>query len=208
MIEIILTIGIALVPAIVLHEYAHGWVAYRLGDPTAKLSGRLTLNPLSHIDPMGSVIIPGFLFLAYFSGWTSHLMLFGWAKPVPVNYMRLKVPKRDMMLVAVAGPVVNIILAFVFSVIIRLVTSEFFLVDVLKSAVAINLVLAIFNILPIPPLDGSRIVSGILPNRLAYLYNRIEPYGIFIVLLLLQFGLLRFMHPVVEFLSVLLGVSL
>ena len=208
MIELVLVIGIALVPAIILHEYAHGWMAYRLGDPTAKLAGRLTLNPLRHIDPMGSVIVPGLLFFAYFSGLTGHLYLFGWAKPVPVNFSRLKNPKRDMMLVAAAGPLVNIILAFMVAQVARWGFPSSSISDVLKWAIELNLVLAVFNMIPIPPLDGSRIVSGFLPNRMAYAYNRFEPYGILIVLVLLQFGLLRFIYPIVDALAVFLGVKI
>ena len=208
MIELFFVIGIALVPAIILHEYAHGWTAYRLGDPTAKLAGRLTLNPLKHIDPMGSVIVPGSLFFAYFSGLTSSLYLFGWAKPVPVNFSRLKNPKRDMMLVAAAGPLVNIILAFIGAQIVRWVALTPAIGDALKWAIELNLALAVFNMIPIPPLDGSRIVSGLLPNRMAYAYNRYEPYGIFIVLVLLQFGLLRFIYPIVNALAALLGVKI
>ncbi len=207
MIELVLAIIIALVPAIILHEYAHGWVANQLGDPTAKLLGRLTLNPIRHIDPMGSIIIPGLLFLAYFSGWTNHLLLFGWAKPVPVNFSKLNVPKRDMMLVAAAGPLVNVLLAMLIGAVIKLFPSQNTLMDVLIWAIELNLTLAVFNMIPIPPLDGSRIVSGLLPNQMAYTYNRLEPFGILIVLVLLQFGLLRFIYPIVEHLSILFGVN-
>jgi|CXWL01.1.fsa_nt_gi Zn-dependent protease len=208
MIELILVIGIALVPAIILHEYAHGWTANQLGDPTAKLAGRLTLNPLKHIDPVGSVILPGFLFLAYFSGWASSLYLFGWAKPVPVNFSRLRNPKRDMMLVAAAGPLVNIILAFIGANIVRWVAFTPAIGEAFKWAIELNLMLAVFNMIPIPPLDGSRIVSGLLPNRMVYAYNRFEPYGILIVLVLLQFGLLRFIYPIIDALAAFLGVNI
>ncbi len=207
MIEIILFVCVGLIPAIVLHEFAHGWTANRLGDPTARLSGRLTLNPIKHIDPVGTILVPGLLLFSYLTGMTKSLFLFGWARPVPVNFSRLEKPKRDMMLVAVAGPLVNIALAFVLAQIIRLGFFEAY-APVLRSALEINLILAVFNMIPIPPLDGSRVVSGMLPNRIAYDYNRLEPVGIFIVLLALNFGLLDFIHPVVESLAGILGVGL
>lgn len=206
MIEIILVVGIALVPAIILHEYAHGWTANRLGDPTAKHLGRLTLNPLKHIDPVGSVVIPGLLLFAYLSGWTRSLLLFGWAKPVPVNFAMLRQPRRDMMIVAAAGPFVNIVLALVLAQILRAGILPSFANAVLFWAVELNLVLAVFNMIPIPPLDGSRIVSGFLPVPMAIAYNRLEPYGILFVLILLQLGLLRFIYPIVDVLTAFLGV--
>jgi Zn-dependent protease len=207
MIEIILFVCVGLAPAIVLHEYAHGWVANQLGDPTARLSGRLTLNPIKHIDPVGSIIVPGMLLFAYLSGMTHGLFLFGWAKPVPVNFSRLNNPKRDMMLVAVAGPVVNMILAFLLAGIIRPgIFSDH--TTILKWALEMNLILAVFNMVPVPPLDGSRIVSGLLPSRAAYSYNRLEPWGIFIVLLALNLGFLNFIYPIVDLLAGMLGVSL
>lgn len=205
-IEILLVLCIALVPAIVLHEYAHGWTANRLGDPTAKLLGRLTLNPLKHIDPVGSVVIPGLLLFAYLSGWTGLLFLFGWAKPVPVNFSRLHQPRRDMMLVAAAGPVINIVLAVLLVLILRSGLFGASANAVLFWAIQLNLVLALFNMIPIPPMDGSRIVSGFLPVPMAIAYNRLEPYGILFVLILLQLGLLRFIYPVVDALTEFLGV--
>jgi Zn-dependent protease len=206
MIEILLVVAIALVPAIILHEYAHGWTANRLGDPTAKLLGRLTLNPLKHIDPVGSIIIPGFLLFAYLSGWTRSLLLFGWAKPVPVNFARLRQPRRDMMLVAAAGPAINIVLAVLLAQMLRLGSLPSFAHAVLFWAVELNLVLAVFNMIPIPPLDGSRIISGLLPRDAAIVYNRLEPYGILFVLILLQLGLLRFIYPIIDALTAFLGV--
>lgn len=209
MIEIALLIGIALVPAIILHEYAHGWTAYRLGDPTAKLSGRLTLNPISHIDPVGSVILPGILIFSYFAGFTHHLFLFGWAKPVPVNFLKLRNPRRDMMIVAAAGPFINIIIAVILAQMARMpVTADSPFLNVLLWAVELNLTLAVFNMIPIPPLDGSRIVTGLLPGPMAVIYNQFERYGIILVLILLQLGLLSFIRPIVDFLSSLIGVRL
>jgi Zn-dependent protease len=207
MIDIILFICVGLVPAIVLHEYAHGWSADRLGDPTARLSGRLTLNPIKHIDPVGSILIPGMLLFAYLTGMTKSLFLFGWAKPVPVNFSRLHHPKRDMMLVALAGPAINIVIAFVLAFLIR---SDFAgdHTATLKWAFEMNLILAVFNMIPVPPLDGSRVVSGLLPNRLAYSYNRLERWGILIVLLAVNLGFLQFIYPVVDWLATLMGVSL
>ena len=201
MIEFILLVVVGLVPAIVLHEYAHGWVANRLGDPTARLSGRLTVNPIKHVDLFGSILFPAILFLVH-----SPVML-GWAKPVPVNFSRLNNPKRDMMLVAVAGPIVNIILAFALAQLMRLGIFEQWH-GVLRSVFELNLVLAIFNMVPIPPLDGSRIVLGFLPNSLARAYASLEPFGIVIVLVMLQLGLLSFIYPVIDFLAALLGVRL
>ncbi|MBP6343283.1 MAG: site-2 protease family protein [Candidatus Omnitrophica bacterium] len=208
MIEIILVIAFALGPAIILHEYAHGWAANLLGDPTAKLAGRLTLNPIKHIDPVGSILLPGSFLLAYFMGWTQSLFLFGWAKPVPVNFMRLKSPRRDMMIVAAAGPLTNIFLALAGAQIFRAGLLSGILENILIWAIELNLVLAVFNMIPIPPLDGSRIVSGFLPARMAYAYNQLERYGIVIVLVLLQVGLFRFIHPIVDALMAILGVNI
>lgn len=202
--EQVLPIIFIVTSAVVLHEFAHGWVAHKLGDPTAKLAGRLTLNPIKHIDLVGSILVPGFLFLMYFFGVTQTLMLFGWAKPVPVNFRALNNPKRDMMLVAIAGPIVNVALAFVFGFLLRInVFVEWS--NALMWAVFLNLGLAIFNLIPIPPLDGSRIVTGLLPHRLAYQYNKIEPYGIFILLILLNFGLLKFVWPLIIIFARLFG---
>ena len=185
-----------LFPSVILHEYAHGWVACRLGDPTAKAAGRLTFNPLKHIDPVGTIILPVILLvMRHFEPSTPIL---GWAKPVPVNFMNLRSPRRDMMLVAAAGPAVNIALALFFSSLFKMHIS-IFVNEVLELAIAINLVLALFNLIPIPPLDGSRLVAGLLPNRLAYWYSRLEGYGIFIVMILLYLGVLkRFIFPLMD----------
>ena len=173
--------------AICYHEYAHGWVANRLGDPTAKAAGRLTLNPLAHIDPFGTLLLPVIL---YFMGG----FIFGYAKPVPVNFYNLRNPKRDMALVAAAGPVTNILLALACTFCLKLTTvflgatggaGYFFLEPLSKMfvfAILINVILAFFNMMPIPPLDGGRILVGVLPDKQAEAVSRIEPFGIFIVL--------------------------
>ena len=186
--------------AVVLHEFAHGWVAYRLGDPTAKFMGRLTLNPIKHIDPIGTIVLPIMLIVM------SSPVIFGWAKPVPVNFMNLKHPRRDMMWVGIAGPLVNVCLAIFFSLLFKLSFSP---TDhhVIELAVIINLVLAIFNMIPIPPLDGSRLIMGLLPSNFAYALARMEKYGIIIVLLLLYLGLFdRVVWPLVSFFAYKLGV--
>lgn len=191
--------------AIILHEIAHGYVASRLGDPTAKLLGRLTLNPIKHIDPFMSVILPALLI---FSG---SPIIFGGAKPVPVNILNLKNPKRDMAWVAVAGPITNFVLALIcYLIFINLVFFESILhllpsilVVIIASwafhGVLINLVLGLFNLLPVPPLDGGRIMVGILPTQLARKYAKLEKYGLLIVIALLYTGIVQdLLGPVLE----------
>ena len=173
-----------LVIAITFHEAAHGFVAYRLGDKTAWQLGRVSFNPLKHIDPFGTVILPGVLLLSHSP------FLFGYAKPVPVNFRNLNNPRLDMVWVALAGPVTNIVLAtivaFAFHA-LPLVPADAakWTADNLKNAFLINIVLAIFNMMPIPPLDGGRVAVGLLPQVLAYPLSRLEPYGMLILIGLL-----------------------
>ncbi|EQB19585.1 site-2 protease family protein [Novosphingobium lindaniclasticum] len=192
---------IPLIVAIVFHEVAHGWTALALGDPTAQEQRRLSLNPLRHVDPMGTIVLPGFLALA-------GLPIFGWAKPVPVNRWRLNDPRRGMMAVAAAGPGTNLVLAAVgavlLGVLVRLAGDAegaglTFAAMNLNNFITINVFLALFNLLPIPPFDGSHIVEGLLPRRAARQYERFRPYGfpLLIVLLLVvpyffpQWGIVR-----------------
>jgi len=176
--------------AITVHEVAHGWVAKKYGDNTASLLGRLTLNPIKHIDLFGTIIIPGLLLLT-FTGF-----IFGWAKPVPVDARNFKNPRRDMALVAFAGPLVNFLMAIGWALIARLgvmIGIEVISLPLIYTGIAgisINLVLALINLLPIPPLDGSRILSGMLPARWAWQYNRLERFGFIILLVLLYTGVL------------------
>ncbi len=198
-IQTLLIYIIPLTFAITLHEFAHGWVANQCGDATARMLGRLTLNPIKHIDPMGSILVP---IVLYFTG---SPFLFGWAKPVPINFNALKYPKRDMILVALAGPASNFIMALLwsFAIMIALSLESQLLIEMAKFGVVINLVLGVFNLLPLPPLDGSRIVSALLPNNLAYYYNKLEVYGLYIVLALLFFGIFqKVILPVVRILQV------
>ncbi len=193
------TLAIALVPAllgIILHEVAHGWVAERCGDPTARLMGRLTLNPLPHIDPMGLLVFG----LTSLSG----AFVFGWAKPVPVNARYFRHPARDMMLVALAGPLTNFLLAVLFGVTLRLVLAFFpfdawqqhnfyiFVLSSLQAGVVINFGLGWLNLVPIPPLDGSKVVAYFLPGETAWRYLSMERYGFIILLLLLLTGALGY----------------
>jgi Zn-dependent protease len=177
--------------AITLHEVAHGWIADMRGDHTARMLGRLTLNPLKHIDPIGTVILPLFFLL------TTGFM-FGWAKPVPVNARYLKNPRFDMAWVAIAGPLSNILMALMWAGIAKIalsfnmsVESTKFLIIMSQIGITINLFLALLNLIPIPPLDGSRVLSAFLPRKIAYLYEKIEPFGFFILIALLLSGLLN-----------------
>ncbi len=195
------TVAVWIIPvlfAITLHEVAHGWVAYRLGDPTAKSRGRLTLNPLKHVDPMGTLVVP--LLLAMVSPF-----IMGWAKPVPVEPRYFKSPMLDMALVAAAGPVSNFFMACFWAMFIQLITmlvspsaTLAFLAEMGKNGIIINIVLMVLNLLPIPPLDGGRVVAGILPPSLAQPYMKLERVGMIIILVLLISGVLgKIMWPIV-----------
>ena len=172
--------------SVILHEVAHGYAALKLGDPTAQYAGRLTLNPLKHMDPWGTVILPLFLVLI------RSPFLVGWAKPVPVNPNLIRDPQRGMMLVGAAGPLANITLILLSALALRTlpVSAPPLLFDLFKYCCAINIILALFNLVPIPPLDGSRVVAGILPTKMREAYVGLERYGIFIIIGLLYLGLL------------------
>ncbi len=184
-IQLIAVYAIPVIFAITLHEVAHGWAAKYLGDRTAEMMGRLTLNPIRHMDPIGTGLLPLTLMLL------KSPFIFGWAKPVPVTWENLGNPRRDMALVALAGPGANLLMAlfwfgvmqFVFSLegSIAVSTLEFF-VYMAQAGIIINIVLMVLNLIPIPPLDGSRVVSAMLPGPWAYQYSRLEPYGFFILI--------------------------
>ena len=170
--------------AITVHEVAHGWVARRLGDPTAYMMGRLTLNPIRHIDPIGTVLVP--LALTLMGGF-----IFGWAKPVPVTWENLRNPKRDMVLVAAAGPLANLAMALLWALAMKvgvLLGDEARWVALPLIYMGFAGMLMVLNLLPLPPLDGGRVVAGLLPDRLAWRYGRLEPYGLMILLALLMMG--------------------
>lgn len=192
-----------LIIAMSVHEFSHGWVAYKLGDTTAKYSGRLTLNPLAHIDPVWTVLVPLLLFIS-----SGGQFIFGAAKPVPINYWALKNPKRDIIWVGASGPLANFILALFLSVLMRIMPLSQTLHFIILNLAIINLVLGIFNLIPIPPLDGSRILMGILPEELASKYSLIEPYGFILLVLLMWLGVFgRIIWPLVELFARLLGIS-
>lgn len=186
--------------AVSLHEAAHAWMADKKGDPTSRLMGRLTFNPLKHIDPIGTILVPTLMIV--FTGFA-----FGWAKPVPVDARNLRNPKKDMMWVALAGPASNFLMAFLWAVFLhisvifvdsRSAISLFFLLMPV-AGITINVILGVLNLLPIPPLDGGRILSGMLSAKASLQYNKIEPYGFFIIIALMLTGLLSYIiFPVIS----------
>lgn len=180
--------------AITLHEAAHGWAAEQLGDKTARMLGRVSLNPIKHIDPIGTLLVPaGLLFLGGF--------IFGWAKAVPITQRNFKRPERDMAIVAIAGPAANLLMAILWALVLKLgimLVSGYpelgqFLIFSGIAGLSINLILMLLNLLPIPPLDGSRIVSAMLPKPMAWQYNRLEPFGLFILLGLVVLGVVSWL---------------
>ncbi|WP_246099428.1 site-2 protease family protein [Methylibium rhizosphaerae] len=195
--------------AITLHEAAHGYVARHYGDPTAEQAGRISLNPIRHIDPIGTVLMPLLLYVA-----TSGAFVFGYAKPVPVDWRQLRHPKRDMVWVAFAGPCANLLQAVgwaVFgAVLLGLGIDEEFFLLMARAGVLVNLVMFAFNLVPVPPLDGGRILVGLLPVRLALPVARLEPYGFFIVMGLVLVGVVStyWMLPIMAALLQMLSAAL
>lgn len=191
--DVIQTIAVFAIPvifAITVHEAAHGYVARMFGDNTAYVLGRVTLNPVKHIDPLGTIVIPiGMVLLTGF--------MFGWAKPVPVDWGSLRRPKRDMIWVAAAGPAVNLAMAIIWALLYRALLGfdiqEPYFRRVAEAGISVNLIFMALNLLPIPPLDGGRVVSGLLPTRMSIAYSRIEPYGLIILLVLMFTGALSFL---------------
>ncbi|MGB3917437.1 MAG: site-2 protease family protein [Thiothrix litoralis] len=190
--------------AITLHEVAHGWVANKLGDSTAKMLGRLTINPLKHIDPIGTVALPlGMLLMSMLT--TGQPFAFGWAKPIPVNTRNLKQPRRDMAIVAMAGPASNFLMAVFWVIMIPVfvalipdanIADGF--VTMAQIGLVFNLVLGVLNLLPIPPLDGGRVLAGLVPRNMADLLDKVEPYGFPILIVLLLLGVLdKIIGPII-----------
>lgn len=197
-IQLLSLYAIPAVLAITLHEAAHGYAAKRLGDLTAYQEGRITLNPIKHIDLIGTLVVPAVLLLA-----TGGKIAFGWAKPVPVNFSALRNPKRDMLWVAAAGPGANLAMAIGWALLFKLALTapeNYFsspLLEMSKGGILINLVLMVLNLIPVPPLDGGRIAISALPHAMAYNLSKLEPYGLLIIMLLMASGVLSsFMYPI------------
>ncbi|QID17593.1 site-2 protease family protein [Nitrogeniibacter mangrovi] len=213
--DLISTVAIWALPvllAITLHEAAHGYVARHFGDPTADMLGRITLNPLKHIDPVGTVLVPGMILaIGALTGGTG--FLFGWAKPVPVDFSRLRNPKKDMFWVAAAGPAANLLMTFMWAALLKLAIVmpdngyRLALASMADAGITINLILMVLNLLPIPPLDGGRIAVSLLPMPQAAAWARIEPYGFPILIILLMTGVLgQVLGPLIGFLSYFLSL--
>ncbi len=200
LIQTVLIYALPVVFAITVHEAAHGYVARYFGDPTASMMGRVTLNPFPHIDPIGTILMPLLLYFA-----TSGAFLFGYAKPVPVDFGRLRRPKRDMIWVAAAGPASNFIQALLWAIAYTVLAgsglTERFFLEMCKAGVLVNLVMFAFNLFPLPPLDGGRVLVGLLPPRQAYAVARIEPWGFFIVMGLVIAGVVGnlWLRPLIAF---------
>ncbi len=192
-----------LIVAMTVHEFAHGWTAYKLGDRTAFYSGRLTLNPIAHIDPVWTILIPLLLFIS-----TKGQFVFGSAKPVPINYRAFKDPQKAIILVGLSGPLTNLVCAGLVSMILRVAPLGALMHYLLVNFIIINVVLGIFNLIPIPPLDGSRIVMGLLPQKLAIAYSSIEQYSFILLIVLLWTGALgAILWPMVEATLRILGAG-
>lgn len=190
LIQTVLIFALPVLFAITLHEAAHGYVANYFGDGTARMMGRVTLNPMNHIDMVGTILMPLVLYFA-----TSGAMLFGYAKPVPVRFGNLRNPKKDMVWVALAGPAINLLQALLWGLVLFALTGlnvqERFFLAMAQGGVMVNVVMFAFNLFPIPPLDGGRIVVGLLPWKAAMSFSRIEPYGFFIVMFMVMVGALN-----------------
>lgn len=210
--------AIPILVAITFHEVAHGFVANKLGDPTAKMMGRLTLNPIAHIDPIGTIVVPVMLFIL-----SNGAFIFGTAKPVPVNFYNLKRPRRDTALVSAAGPATNIMIAFI-SILLYILIQVIFppsssstfnqkimtpLVMMIQYSISFNIFIAAFNLFPVPPLDGGRIATSLLPTKYAYHFSKLEPYGILIVLGLWFTGIAHYIIvPIQTFIEIIIQIFL
>lgn len=209
LIQTVLIYALPVLFAITLHEAAHGYVARYFGDNTAWMQGRITLNPLKHIDPVGTLLMPLLLYFA-----TSGAFLFGYAKPVPVNFGKLRNPKRNMVWVALAGPGSNLVQAFLWGVLLYLLVgagvTERFFIEMCRAGMLVNVVMFAFNLFPLPPLDGGRILVGLLPWRQAEMVSRVEPWGFFIVMALVLTGIVSqfWLLPVMRLSYALLDVLL